>query len=71
MKRKRPIISLICAPHRGSFRGLIVFCLNKSVNERQPLDAGGSRHISDDLGSQQILAKHRARQKQICLSVWG
>lgn len=35
--------------HQGSFRGLIVFCLNKLVNERQSRDAGGSRCISADL----------------------
>lgn len=49
-KRKRPIISIIWTAHRGSFRGLIVFCLNKSVNEQQSLDAGSSLRISADLG---------------------
>lgn len=33
-----------------SFQGLIVFCLNKSVNEHQSLDIGSSQRISDDLG---------------------
>lgn len=49
-RRKRPIISIIWIADRGSFWGLIVFCLNKSVNERQTRDAGSSRCISADLG---------------------
>lgn len=49
MRRKRPIISIIWIAHQGSFWGLIVFCLNKSVNERQSRDAGSSRCISADL----------------------
>lgn len=49
MRRKRPIISIIWTAHQGSFWGLIVFCLNKSVNEHQSRDAGSSRCISADL----------------------
>lgn len=37
-----------------------MFCLNKLVNERQSLDAGTSRLISDDLGVPADLGQTRA-----------
>lgn len=67
-KRKRPIISIIWTAHRGSFRGLIVFCLNKSVNEQQSLDAGSSLRISADLGgpSRSWPNTRQGKNKSVC-----
>lgn len=53
---------LDCAPRR-LFRGLIVFCLNKPVNEHQSWDAGGSVCVSADLGVPADLGQTPGRTK--------